>query len=86
MGLNLRSSSTKAVDGGVGGGEILMAATEMRCPRVAEWNVPRGKKISGIALLIREKPKGFSQEFLVNFLFIYLFSINCCPSTEYTYI
>lgn len=71
MGLNLRSSSTKAVDGGVGGGEILMAATEMRCPRVAEWNVSRGKKISGIALLIREKPKGFSQEVSCEFFMIF---------------
>ncbi len=38
MVLNLSSSSLGARDGGVGGGETLMAGMEMRCPTLAEWN------------------------------------------------
>ncbi|CAG8170907.1 unnamed protein product, partial [Penicillium nalgiovense] len=37
MVLNRSSPSIKALDGGVGGDEVLMAA--LRCPRVADRNV-----------------------------------------------
>lgn len=41
MVLNLHSLSVKALDGGVGGSDALMDATDMHCPRVAEQNVSK---------------------------------------------
>lgn len=39
MVLNRRSSSIKALDGGVGGDEVLITAMEMRRLKVAKGNV-----------------------------------------------
>ncbi len=36
MGLNLPRTPVRALDGGVGGGEVLMVVVEMRCARVVE--------------------------------------------------
>jgi hypothetical protein len=81
MDLNLRSASIIPLDGGVGGGEVLMVAMEICCRKVAERNVLWGIQDLDGEIRCEEDPKEVGP--LIWFLELGLLNCHCsghaCP-------